>query len=199
MNEKLISLDMEPPCNLRFLVCDTTSNVGKLSSSEEQWVPSPIRCLDMAVDGNPGLIVISFGEIPMKERDTLVELSTALKRNRHTRHCPILALLHAKHRKLLEDLQQAKVDFVRFIEGDKLDSSRLRTITSGLGREDRLERHLDLICPFLHYSRMDSQHEMKLCGAYLDRMVLGGHRLREICESEDHLHCEYYLSPRLES
>jgi hypothetical protein len=60
-----------------------------------------------------------------------------------------------------------------------------------------LQRYLAVLCPFLHYSRIDSQREMTVCGAYLDRLVLGGRWLREVCETEDHLHCEYFLNPRL--
>jgi len=29
--------------------------------------------------------------------------------------------------------------------------------------------------------------------------VLGGHRLHEICETQGHLQCEYYLNPRRRS
>jgi hypothetical protein len=33
----------------------------------------------------------------------------------------------------------------------------------------------------------------------LDRMVLGGRRLHELCETDDHLHCEYYQNPSRKS
>jgi len=199
MNEEITSIDKRPARTLRFLLCDTTSNVGELSLPEEEWVPSPIQCLDKAIDGKPGIIVIRFGKMPIREREALVELSTALKRNIHTQKCPVLALLHSKHRKLIEDLKQAKVDYVRYIGDAGLDSTRMRGIIDGLGTDDLLERHLAILCPFLNYSKIDSHHEMTMCGAYLNRMVLGGRRLHEICETEDHFHCEYYLNPRLKS
>jgi hypothetical protein len=62
----------------------------------------------------------------------------------------------------------------------------MREIIEGLGPDDRLGRHLAVVCPYLHYSEIDFRHEMAVCGAYLDRMVLEGHRLHEICETESH-------------
>jgi len=199
MKENMSATNGGPPRGLRFLLCDSTGNVGKVSSHDEEWISSPIRCLDRAVDLNPGLVVVRFGQVPIREREALLELATALKRNSHTRKCPILALLHSKHRKLLEDLNQAGVDFAKYVGEITLDSNQVRTIIDGLGSDDRLERHLEIVCPFLHYNEIDSRHEMTVCGAYLDRLVLGGRWLLEICETEDHLQCEYYLNPRLES
>jgi hypothetical protein len=199
MKEEIISIANRPVRTLRFLICDTTGNVGELLSPEEEWVLSPIQCLDKAIDEKPGIIVIRFSKMPIRERKALVELSAALKRNIHTQKCHVLALLHSKHRKLIEDLKQAKVDYVRYIGDAGLDSTRMRGIIDGLGTDDLIERHLAILCPFLNYSKIDSRREMTMCGAYLNRMVLGGYRLNEICETENHFHCEYYLNPRLKS
>lgn len=184
--------------SIRFLLCDSTREVG-LTFLEEKLVTSPIQCLEKAVDEIPGLIAIRFGKIPIRERETLVELSAALKRNSHTRNCLILALLHSKHRKLIEDLTQSKVDYIRYIDDITLDLIQMRKIIDELGPDDRAERHLAMLCPFLHYDGIDSQHEMTVCGAYLDRMVLGGRRLHDLCEAEGHPHCEYYRNPRCKS
>lgn len=191
------AMDERFPQGPRFLLCDPTGNVAELSSPAEEWVSSPIQCLDRAVDKKPGIIVIRFGKMTIRERDSLVELSIALKRNRYTRTCPVLGLLHSKHRKLIEDLNRAKVEYVRYVGGVVLDSARIREIIDGLGTDDLVESHLKISCHFIHYSKIDSCREIALCGAYLDRMVLGGRRLNEICETENHFHCEYYLNPRL--
>lgn len=183
---------------IRFLLCDSTRKVVS-TFPEEVWVPSPLQCLDKAVDGDPELVVVRFGKIPIREREVLLELSVVLKRNSHTRKCPVLALLHSKHRKLIEDLAHAKVDYIRYIDNIKLDSIQMRKIIDELGPDDRVKWHLTMLCPFLHCDRIDSQHEMTVCGAYLDRMVLGSHRLHDLCETESHLHCEYYLNPRCKS
>jgi len=184
---------------LRFLLCDTSGNVGMLSSPREKWVPSPIQCLDKAVEENPKIIIVRFGKMPFRERDALVELIAALKRNSCSRRCPVLALLHSQHRKLIEDLDRAKADYIRYIGDDRLDSDKMQEIIQGLGQKDRVERHLAMVCSFLHYSKIDSQHEITVCGAYLDRMVLGGRRLNEICQTDAHLHCQYFLNPKVKS
>jgi hypothetical protein len=155
--------------------------------------------MDKAVDENPGIIAVRFWSMPIREREALVELCTALKRNSHTRKTPVLALLHAKHRKLLEDLERAGVDFVKFIGKTTLSSTLTQEIIDVLGPDDRVERQLEKVCPHIHYSMIDSRHEMKVCGAYLDRMVLGGRRLHGLCETENHLECEYFLNPRTKS
>ena len=196
MHKEILFVDERPEADHRFLLCDTAGSFAP-SIAEGQWACSLIQCMDRAVEQTPAIIAVRFGPIPIREREALVELCTALKRNSHTRNCSIVALLHSKHRRLLEDLQQADVDFVRLIGGDtKLDGARMREIVAGLGAQDRLTRHLSVLCPFLHYRCIDSQRELTTCGAYRDRMVLGGRRLREICQSENHLHCEYYLNPR---
>ena len=183
---------------LRFLLCDPAGNVGELPTPGEELVASPIRCLDRAVDEAPAIIVLRFCHMPVRKQETLVELGIALKRNSHTRNIPVLALLHARHRQLMEVLEQAGVDYAHHAGEIALDSQQIREIIDKLGPDDRLVRQLAILCPFLHYNRIDPRHEMTVCGAYLDRMVLGGHRLQEICETEDHLHCEYYLNPRRE-
>ncbi|RJX26137.1 MAG: hypothetical protein C4531_16240 [Desulfurivibrio sp.] len=181
---------------LRVLLCDPAGAVNQPAGAGEERVASPLRCLDRATDRRPAIIVLRFGNLPVREQEALLELSALLKRNRHTRSIPVLALLPAKHRKLLENLRQAGVDFAHHAGEIALDAQQIRAIIAGLGPEDRLARQLATLCPFLHYNSIDPHHEMTVCGAYLDRMVLGGRRLREICGTGDHLRCEYYLNPR---
>jgi len=199
MERKINSSDEGLEQSRCFLLCDTTGNVGELSLPEAERVSSPVQCLNRAVDLKPELIVVRIGRIALRAREALVELSAALKRNSHTRTCPVLALLHSKHRKLIEDLHRAGVDYVKDIGEITLDSSQMRKLIAELGPDDRLEGHLALLCPFLHYRGIDARRELTFCGAYLDRMVLGGRQLHEVCETGNHLHYEYYLNPRIRS
>lgn len=97
---------------------------------------------------------------------------------------------------LIEHLSRLGVEFVRYTSETGFDSFQIQEIINSLGSDDATDRHLASLCPFLHYSRIDSKHEMTVCGAYFDRLVLGGCRLHEICETNSHLHCEYYLHQR---
>lgn len=56
---------------------------------------------------------------------------------------------------------------------------------------------LKKVCPAFNYIKIDDQHELIVCGAYMNRMALGGIRLHEVCETLNHLNCEYFVSPRI--
>jgi hypothetical protein len=55
------------------------------------------------------------------------------------------------------------------------------------------------VCSFLHFNKTGDDEIMATCSAYKDRTVLGGRRLQEICKTEKHLACPYYLDPRIKS
>ena len=183
--------------NLRYLLCDVSGRFE--SESEGEWVCSPTQCLARAIVGSPGIMVVHFGPMLFQQREALVKLCADLKKNTETGKPPLLALLHQRHRRLIEDLKKAGVDFVKFITETHLSASLMIEMIDGLNTEDRVERHLAVLCPYLHYDAFDASHEMTVCGAYLDRMVLGGERLHEVCETENHLTCKYFLNPRSKS
>jgi len=183
----------------RILICDTVGKVAGVAFPDEQRVSSPIQCLSTALSSIPDFIVIHFGSASIQERTALVELAVALKQNCHTCESPVLALLKLKHRRLVEDLAGAGVNYLKIVGDVELSSKPLHDFLQNLGPGDSPLQHLRILCPFIHYSKTDSRHEMSVCGAYLDRMVLGGRRLRELCQTENHIHCEYYLNPRTTS
>lgn len=185
---------MEPP--IRFLVCDPTGNVGEMEPPGETWVFSPVLCLDAAVERELSLVAVRFGNLSLPEREHMVELCIALKHNRYSRDIPVLALLSSRHRQLLEELDQAHVDYIRYFGEDRLDEEYLQAIMGTLGPEDRPSHRLSELCPFLRYNRIGRSEELIVCGAYLDRLVLGGHRLHNICETDEYQCCEFYLNPR---
>ncbi|QTA81072.1 Uncharacterized protein dnl_33960 [Desulfonema limicola] len=179
----------------QFLLCDTTGRSNEFSASDNNFTASPIQCLDKAVDGNHEIIILSFNSMNIKERETFMELCAVLKQNSHTSSYPVLVLLDSKHREILEYLDKAGVDFIKYTDQARLDSFSIQAIIDELGPGDHVKHHLEELCPFMNYSRIDSRIEMTLCGAYLNRMVLGGCRLHEICETREHLACEYYINP----
>ena len=198
MPRQIIPIDQHLERDLCFLLCDATGNFEP-SPCEAQWTFSPIQCMDQARDAALSIVVVRFGKIPIREREALVELCAALKRNSRTRASLVLALLHTKHRKLIEDLERIKVDYLRYVGDDRLNSDQIREVIQDLGPDDRLKHHLSVLCPFLNYDPIDSRRELITCEAYLDRLVPGGRRLLEICETGGYLKCEYYQNPRIKS
>lgn len=177
------------------MVCDTTGD-SRLLIPGGHRVRSPVQCLDSAIKDRPRLIVVRFGPMPIREREALVELCAVLKGSPFTRTIPLLAVLWARHRRLMAALKDAGADYIRFAGPNEFDSVITGRLIDSLGSGDRVEPHLAKLCPFLHYKELDSRHEMTVCGAYLDRMVIGGRRLHDMCELEIHQNCEYYLNPR---
>lgn len=197
MKEAVSNSEILKKQGLPILYCDTTDKVKKYQPPQIKSVSSPIQCIHHAIEEKPEIILIRFGKIPIKEREALIDLCSALKTNSHTSDIPIMALLNSKHRKLLEHLKQADVNYARYAADDEIDPFSLKAIMVKLSPDDRVEKQLEIICPFLHYRKIDSIREMKVCGAHLDRMVLGGSRLHEICEIQEHLYCEYFQSQRV--
>jgi len=185
---------------MKFLVCDISGEMQRMiQSSDAILVNSPVRCLNQAIIERPDAVVIRFGDIALRERDALIELCGALKQNQHTKGIGVIALLCSKHRSVVERLRDAGVEYVRFLAKSKQPQTAIDVTTIKPEPKDQVDVQLEILCPYLHYSKIDSRHEMTVCGAYLDRMVLGGHRLHEICETQGHLQCEYYLNPRRKS
>ena len=181
---------------LPFLVCDTTTKASRETPAGGEWVSSAAECLYKALESPAAIVIVRFPETPVWRREALMVLCAALKQNSRTKDTPLLALLDTKHRRLTEELHQAGVDFIKCIGDVQLDAALILKTIGSLGDEDRVERHFEVVCPFLHYTPVDPHEEMTVCGAYLDRMVLGGRRLREICKREEHLRCEFFLNPR---
>lgn len=183
---------------MKLLVCDMTCKmVGVIHESGSVHVNSTVKCLNRAIIDQPDAVVVRFVDIAIREREALIELCGALKQNPYTKDIGIIALLCSKHRAVMEHLRDVGVEYVQFIPGvEPSHRSVEMTMKEPEETKDRLNVHLEVLCPYLRYSKIDSRHEMTVCGAYLDRMVLGGHRLREICETREHLHCEYFLNPK---
>ena len=183
----------------RFLLLDPDGADENFVSTEGERVGSRLSCLSRAMGEQPEIIVIRMGKGSLHMHEEIVELCTVLKRNSHTNSIPILVLLHSKHRKLLEKLNQAGVEVIKYCDDTPLNPEKTRRLIEKFQPEDLLPFQLERLCPFLNYEKIDTWREMTVCGAYLNRMVLGGQRLRDICHTTDHHHCIYFRHPRDES
>jgi hypothetical protein len=162
------------------------------SSLEIVQAPSIASYLSRAVVEDFNLLVLCLFTQVHQERGALIELCGVLRTNRYTREKPLVAVLPGKHRQLLDRLQRVGVKYVMIAEpdGDALQH-RLATLNLPLNNNYRIENLLLEICPFINYLPINSCREIILCGAYRNRLVLGPHRLAEICEVPTHLTCEY--------
>jgi hypothetical protein len=179
----------------RCLVLDPRGALGRQCAGEER-VFTTARCLERAAEGGPRMVVILFGSNSNARRGGLVDFVSILKSNAKTADVAVVAVLPARHRLLIEALKMVRTDYVLIIPEKTTDSFCIGASLSKLTPLDHPGHILKAICPRLNYNAIDSQHEITLCGAYRDRMVLGGSRLRETCETSAHLSCEYFLNPR---
>lgn len=160
-------------------------------------VTSPISCLNKATEKPYDLIAICFDLVCLRESDALVELCTALKKNRYTRQIPLFALLPFKHRKLLESLRDAGVEYVKFYDLKELNSkSSAKILAMPPAEECRTGRVLSEICPYINYFAISRHQEILFCGAYLNRMVIASYRLKHYCERANYENCEYFKNPK---
>lgn len=180
-----------------YLVCDASGDTG--TDRHGLWTRSPLSCLETAIEAVPDMILIRFPEPGDPIRGMYLELCEALKRNGRTRGCAVTALIPGKERALMDGLYSAGVDYAVTVSGGGLDDRKVLDILNSLGERHRVAHCLDTLCPYLSSVALDESRAMPVCGAYLDRMVLGGRRLHELCETENHAGCEYFQNPRVRS
>lgn len=180
----------------RRLVCDALGRTASLSGGEV-WVRTPLSCLESAMETVPDVILIRLPGPGDPARETYLELCEILKRNSRTRDCRVAVLIPDRSREFADRLHSAGVDYAAPAPGGGMDGETAREIIDSLGEADRMARCLDTLCPYLRNVPADGPAPMTVCGAYLNRMVLGGRRLHELCETESHTGCEYFQNPRV--
>ncbi|MEF2230253.1 MAG: hypothetical protein V3571_04930 [Pseudodesulfovibrio sp.] len=179
----------------RYLVCDASNDTGTAHGG--LWTRSPLSCLEAAIEAAPEMILIRFPEPIDPTHEMYLELCEVLKHNRHTRGCAVTALMPGKDRSLMDRLHSSGVDYATTVSGGGLDDRKVLDILGSFGEGQRVDHCRDTLCPYLRSMPLDESRAMTVCGAYLDRMVLGGRRLHELCETENHVGCEYFQNPRV--
>jgi len=170
-------------------ICFDTWPYGNLT-----LVNSPATCLHKATENTYDLITIFHEYRSLKERDSLVELCSMLKRNSHTLHIPLLSLLPSRHRKLLEFLQNTGVEYTRFYDATNPNwQNYIESLVAEPSEECKIDRILSEICPHINYLPIGQKNQEILhCGAYRNRLVLGSPRLSHFCETFNHKNCPYF-------
>jgi len=170
----------------------------EIVKSEEAVVTrTPLACLNEATGGDYGLIVVSFSTRPVSARDETIELCKYLKNNSLATRTPLVVSMEAPHRGIAVALKNSGVGLleVRSTEAP-VDPELLKGLIHSGDASISIDRVLTRMCPFLNYNPVDGQRELITCRAYGNRMVLGGRRLHEVCETRDYSHCDTFLHPR---
>jgi hypothetical protein len=153
--------------------------------------------MDAAVSRRYAGILIYFSARKIKEREAIVELCADLNQIPITCSTQKGVSLEYRNRDLLVKLKESGIEYVDIrLQAEGVDPWRMWQRLSALDSTLWIDAHLSRLCPFLHYKPISDQNEMVTCAAYRNRMVLGGRRLREVCQTETYLCCEYYLNPR---
>lgn len=155
-------------------------------------VAGVLECLHRAVSGLArGVVADLRGHGPDGMRDPLT-LLRLLGENPHSRGLPRAAMLPGVLREVLEDLASAGVDAVHLpgaapgLPPHVLDAP----FTSPAPRDI-----LRTTCPFFD-SRPAGRGWLHCCGAYRDRLVLGGRRMAVYCLDDGFRDCPYFNDPR---
>jgi hypothetical protein len=195
----IIELEAIDAMKQKILLYKSNSSIYPTSVAGLTLVGSPVSCLHEATANAYTLIAVVFGHGSLRERDALIELCFALRRNRNTMKSVLLCILESKHRKLLERLRDAGVEYVMFVNSKNLDpeilKSHLETFSLNLFEEYKIERVLSEVCPFITYFSTSSRQEILYCGAYRNRLVLGKYLLSHFCETANYKNCQYFENP----
>ena len=156
-----------------------------------------LACLNEATQKQFAFILIQLPAQPVSARDGIFSLCQCLKTNPRTRETPVLVWLEAIHREIIMEMHRIKVRYIKVSPfSQPIASESLIHVMKRKNASVRTDCILDKLCPFLHYSSIEGGCEMISCLAYGDRMMLGGERLHEICETSDHLYCKYFMNPK---
>lgn len=181
----------------QILFYNYNSGLNNNISKNVTVVSSPAACLQKATRHVYELIVIFQQFRLLNERFALIELCATLKQSLYAKHIPLLCLLAFKHRGLLEQLQNAGVDYVRFCnKNHPVAKEHAESLLAKPSEDCAVDRVLSAICPYINYFPISRHQEILYCGAYRNRLVLGPHRLRHLCETMNHTNCQYFKCPK---
>jgi hypothetical protein len=183
--------------NYMILYINSTVGVDERFSGKLTLVNNPTDCFIKATKNTYDLLAIFLEHGSFDDRDALVELCFKLKNNIHTMQIPLFFLFPSRHRKLLEHLQDAGVEYVMFYDPhDPNFKNHIENLLVNLPEECKIDKILYDICPHINYLPISRRKEILCCGAYRNRLVLGSYRLKNLCEISNHKICQYFKCPK---
>ena len=138
-----------------------------------------------------GLVVFIEGA-SLKERDAALAFCASLLSHPATSGIPLVCVLAEQHRRLLEELGRLGVEQVAF----RPKNAPLPVGPGLYCMGQNLAEVLERTCPYLNHRAMDQCKEMVHCSAYRNRLIIGRERRTEVCETESHRACPYFLAPK---
>lgn len=107
-----------------------------------------------------------------------------------------MAVMEGLHREMMVSLQETGVALCdNYKTPGPIDLERIKALVQRKDYAADIREAIKKLCPFLNHIDIEEDCVLTACGAYRNRMVLGGKRLHEICETLNHLHCEYFINP----
>ncbi len=178
-----------------MVVCRLGQTPEMIHCDETQIVQTPMECFSRAVSGRTELIAILFSARNWSVRHGVLELCRCLMNNSLTREIPVIVLMETIHREMMVRFQETGVTLFKSYKADMIiDLNRIRDLVKGGDPSMLIRETIKKLCPALNRVGRDDEEELTVCGAYMNRMVLGGKRLHDVCETLNHLHCEYFIN-----
>lgn len=183
-----------------ILICQLHQDARTINSGDVSITSNVLTCMSEATNRDFGLIIISLSVNHSLMRKATIELCHCLKTHSTTKKTPIVVSVDCIHRGIAVNLADAGVRFMDLRKpGAPIDPESLMELVHLGDPSIKINRILNRLCPWIHYNSIDDHCELTTCRAYRNRMILGGRRLHKVCETDDHIYCEYFLFPRLNS
>jgi hypothetical protein len=183
-----------------ILVCNLTQKLHVAEGPGVTLTKTPLSCLNLATQNAFSLFMMFFCPWTGSDSSRLVELCGCLKSNRLIRKTPVLVIVTSWDRGLIERLCAVKVDWIHGAgPTDPQDPMAYQSALGVPGGISEAGTVLSRLCPFLNHDSVEDGVRLITCGAWRNRMVLGGDRLRKVCETFSHRDCAFFLDPRCSS
>ena len=159
---------------------------------------SAVKCMSEAASCAYDLIAVVIERDNDLSSGEFLALCGALKSDPQTCNIPVLAVLNTRNPGLLRKLDQAGADYAFFLpEESPVPSLDLLLETANKLDASNMPRLiLEKVCPFIHYTGLQSGQELVSCGAYNDMLVLGKQKINGLCTTSEHRTCPYFLAPK---